>query len=201
MVGKTSSVILQALLTLGCIVLFISSHEKIILYVGRLSKEKSVDFLIHAFSKLNEENVYFVIVGDGPERVNLEKLINRLGLQDKILLTGFVEHNKLADVYNSADVFVFSSTTETQGLVVLEALSSGLTVLTVKDKVFAELIDDGVNGFIVENKETIFAQKLKDILQDEDLRIRISSQARIQALKFSLAEIAKKFENLYKEVL
>jgi len=179
----------------------LTQDDKIILYVGRLAKEKSVDFLIQAFSKLNEENVYFVIVGDGPERETLEKLINKLGLQSKILLTGFVEHNKLADVYNSADVFVFSSTTETQGLVILEALSSGLTVLTVNDKVFAEFIEDGVSGFIVEKKETIFAQKLQKILQDEDLRVRISKEARIQALKFSLAEIAKKFENLYKQLL
>lgn len=179
----------------------LSSTDKVVLYVGRLAKEKSVDFLINSFAKLKKENVYLVIVGDGPERVSLEKLIHKLGLEKKILLTGFVEHKKLADVYNSADVFVFSSSTETQGMVIPEAMACGLPILTIKDKVFAQFIDNGVSGFMVDKKQTIFAQKLKYILQDRDLRIRISSQARIQALKFSLAEIAKKFENLYKQLL
>lgn len=179
----------------------LSSTDKIVLYVGRLAKEKSVDFLINSFAKLKEENVYLVIVGDGPERVSLEKLIHKLGLEKKILLTGFVEHDNLVDVYNSADVFVFSSSTETQGMVIPEAMACGLPILTIKDKVFAQFIDNGVSGFMVDKKQTIFAQKLWYILQDRDLRIRISSQARIQALKFSLAEIAKKFENLYKQLL
>ncbi|MBI3984465.1 MAG: glycosyltransferase family 4 protein [Candidatus Levybacteria bacterium] len=178
----------------------LSKNDKVILYVGRLAKEKSVDFLIRAFAKLKHDNIYFAIVGDGPERKNLENLVKKLDLGKHIIFLGFVEHNSLADVYNSADVFVFSSTTETQGMIIPEAMASGLPVLTVKDKVFDQFIENGVSGFMVENKETIFAQKLQEILQDKGLRTRISKEARLQALKFSLDEIAKKFENLYKQL-
>lgn len=179
----------------------LSSTDKIVLYVGRLAKEKSVDFLINSFSKVKEEGVYLVLVGDGPERQNLEKLISKLGLEQKVLLTGFVEHANLVDVYNSADLFVFASSTETQGMVIPEAMSSGLPILTIKDKVFAQFIEDSVSGFMVDKKQTIFAQKLENILQDKDLRARISKHARQKSLEFSLSEVAKKFENLYKQLV
>ena len=179
----------------------LKTSERIALYVGRLAKEKSVDFLIRSFAKLKQDNVYLAIVGDGPERKNLETLVKKLKLEKQILFLGFVDHNLLATVYQSADIFVFSSTTETQGMIIPEAMACGLPVLTVKDKVFAQFIEDGVNGFIVEKRETIFAQKLEDLLQDKDLLTRISKEARLQALKFSLEEIAKKFENLYKQLV
>ncbi len=179
----------------------LKTSERIALYVGRLAKEKSVDFLIRSFAKLKQDNVYLAIVGDGPERKNLETLVKKLKLEKQILFLGFVDHNLLATVYQSADIFVFSSTTETQGMIIPEAMACGLPVLTVKDKVFAQFIEDGVNGFMVEKRETIFAQKLEDLLQDKDLLTRISKEARLQALKFSLEEIAKKFENLYKQLV
>lgn len=179
----------------------LSSTDKIVLYVGRLAKEKSVDFLINSFSKVKEEGVYLVLVGDGPERQSLEKLISKLGLEQKVLLTGFVEHANLVDVYNSADLFVFASSTETQGMVIPEAMSSGLPILTIKDKVFAQFIEDSISGFMVDKKQTIFAQKLENILQDKDLRARISKHARQKSLEFSLSEVAKKFENLYKQLV
>lgn len=179
----------------------LKTSERIALYVGRLAKEKSVDFLIRSFAKLKQDNVYLAIVGDGPERKNLETLVKKLKLEKQILFLGFVDHNLLTTVYQSADIFVFSSTTETQGMIIPEAMACGLPVLTVKDKVFAQFIEDGVNGFIVEKRETIFAQKLEDLLQDKDLLTRISKEARLQALKFSLEEIAKKFENLYKQLV
>ncbi|OGH07590.1 MAG: hypothetical protein A2171_00525 [Candidatus Levybacteria bacterium RBG_13_35_9] len=180
----------------------IPKEDKIVIYVGRIAKEKSIDFLISTFEKVfrKEKNIHLVIVGDGPERKNLEKLITKHKISDRVFLIGFVEHKDLGRIYNSADVFVFSSKTETQGMVVLEAMASGLPVLTVKDRVFEEFIQNGVDGFIVEKNGSVFAKKLMEILEDEDLRKKISANARKKALKFSLEEIAKKFENLYKSL-
>lgn len=181
----------------------LSKDDKIVLYVGRLAKEKSIDFLIHSLEKLlkNEKNIYFVVIGDGPEKKNLGDLVNELGLKGKIFMPGFVNHADLYKIYNGGDVFVFGSTTETQGLVVPEAMSCGLPVLTVRDKVFQEFIEDGVDGFIVDKNEAKFAKKLKEILDNKSLRIEVSEKARIKAQKFSLEEIAKRFENLYKELI
>lgn len=180
----------------------LKSNDKLILYVGRIAKEKSVDFLIKTFAKISKKNknLYLVIVGDGPERKNLEKLVQKLSLQNHILFLGFIDHKKLSSVYNSADLFVFGSTTETQGMVVLEAMASGAAVLTVKDRVFEEFIDDGRDGFLVEREEKIFAQTIVNLLKDEKLLKTIRENARKKALKFSLEEIAKRFENLYKSL-
>ena len=180
----------------------IPKGDKIVIYVGRIAREKSIDFLIHTFANVarQEKNIHFVIVGDGPERKNLERLVNKLKISDRVFLLGFVDHKDVAKIYQSADVFVFSSKTETQGLVVLEAMSCGLPVITVKDWVFEEFIQNGIDGFMVDKKENVFANKLMEILEDEDLRKTISANARKKALKFSLEEIAKKFENLYKSL-
>jgi len=182
--------------------LHISKNDKIVVYVGRIAREKSIDFLIRSFAKAakKEKNVQFVIVGDGPERKNLEKLISKLKISERVFLMGFVEHKDITKIYQSADIFVFSSTTETQGLVVLEAMSCGLPVITVKDWVFEEFIENGVDGFMVEKKESVFAGKILEVLENENLRKKISENARKKALKFSLKEIAKKFENLYKSL-
>lgn len=175
--------------------------DKIVLYVGRLAKEKSIDFLLKSFALLNRPNTYFVLAGDGPERKNLENLAKELGINGKTIFLGATPHYDLAKIYNGGDVFVFASSTETQGLVVPEAMSCGLPVLTIEDKVFRQFIDNGIDGFIVEKDENIFAQKLKEILDNDNLRFQISGRAHEKiSIKYSLDEVAKKFENLYKQL-
>ncbi len=175
---------------------------KIILYIGRLAKEKDVSFLIKTFTKSKLTNTYFAIVGDGPERKNLEKLVTKLGMQDKIKFFGFIEHADLGKVYNSADVFVFASTTETQGMIILEAMSSGLPVLTVKDKVFSQFIENGKDGFIVAKNEEEYISKLNEILSNKELRGEVGKSAREKIVKdFSLEKIAKRFEALYNKLV
>lgn len=189
--------------------------DKIVLYVGRLAKEKSIDFLLKSFArlqssharagggqaKLNRPNTYFVIVGDGPERKNLEDLSTKLGVNEKTIFLGATPHFDLAKIYNGGDIFIFASSTETQGLVVPEAMACGLPVLTIEDKVFRQFIDDGIDGFMVKKNENIFALKLNEILNDDSLRLQVSQKAHEKvSTKYSLDEVAKKFENLYKQL-
>jgi glycosyltransferase involved in cell wall biosynthesis len=176
--------------------------DKIVLCVARLAKEKSLDFLIKTFAKFtkNHPNVYFVIAGEGPERENLRSLIKKLKIGNKIFLLGLVPYSEIPNIYNGADVFIFASQTETEGMIVPEALSSGLPVLAVKDRVFEQFIESGKDGFLVEKDEEVFNQHLDRLLKDENLRERMGKNARKKAEQFSLDEIAKKFENLYKQI-
>jgi 1,2-diacylglycerol 3-alpha-glucosyltransferase len=178
-------------------------NDQIVLCVARLAKEKSIDFLIKTFAKFSKTNpnVYFVIAGDGPERKNLQKLIDRVDVNHKIILLGFVPYNDIPKVYNGADVFIFASQTETEGMIVPEAMSSGLPVLAVKDRVFEQFIESGKDGFLVEKNEEEFNSNLKMLINDKKLRATIGKNARIKAEQFSLDEIAKKFENLYKQLV
>jgi glycosyltransferase involved in cell wall biosynthesis len=177
-------------------------NDKIVLCVARLAKEKSLDFLIKTFARYAKDNpnAYFVIAGDGPERANLQKLITDLNIDNKIFLLGMVPYQEIPQVYNGADVFIFASQTETEGMIVPEALSSGLPVLAVRDRVFEQFIESGKDGFLVEKQEEVFNAHLDRLLKDDNLRLEMGKNARIKAEQFSLDEVAKKFENLYKQI-
>jgi 1,2-diacylglycerol 3-alpha-glucosyltransferase len=181
----------------------LKESDQIVLCVARLAKEKSLDFLIKTFTEFskNNPNVYFVIAGDGPEKENLKNLVDSLKIKSRVLMIGCVSYENIPQVYNGADVFVFASQTETEGMVVLEAMSSGLPVLVVKDRVFEQFIENGKDGILVEKDETEFNQNLKKLLKDEKLRATLGKNARAKAAHFSLDEIAQKFENLYKQLV
>ena len=102
--------------------------------------------------------------------------------------------------YHDNDVFIFASQTETEGMIVPEAMSSGLPVLAVKDKVFEQFIESGKSGFLVEKDMDVFNDQLDKLFKDEDLRSTIGKNARQKIEQFSLDEIAKKFEKLYKQL-
>ena len=125
-------------------------NEKILLFVGRLGKEKSVDVLIKNQKDLDSK---LLIVGDGPERKNLENLVKELKLESKVIFTGKVPLKDVAKYYKLADVFVSASTTETQGLTIIEALASSLPVLAINDESFSNVIKNGYNGFLFNNND------------------------------------------------
>jgi 1,2-diacylglycerol 3-alpha-glucosyltransferase len=180
----------------------LKENDKIVLCVARLAKEKSIDFLIRTFAKFSKDNpnAYFVIAGDGPERASLLKLIEKLKISNKIFLLGMIPYNDIPQIYNGADVFIFASQTETEGMIVPEAMSSGLPVLAVRDRVFEQFIESGKDGFLVEKNEEVFNDYLNRLLKDGNLRAEMGKNARSKIEQFSLDEIAKRFENLYKQI-
>lgn len=178
-------------------------EDKIALYLGRISKEKSVDFVIKAFKIASEStnDCHLAIGGDGAERGKLEKLVKRLGLTQKVTFLGFVNFKDVPKVYNDSDVFVFASETETQGMVILEAMASSLPVLVTKDRVFEQVIENEKDGIMVDRNQKEFAHVLKKLLTNDELRKTIGQNARKKAETFSLEEIAKKFDTLYKSLI
>jgi 1,2-diacylglycerol 3-alpha-glucosyltransferase len=182
----------------------IPKTDKILLTVGRLGREKNFPFLINMFKKLKltNPNAHLVIVGQGWELNNLENLALRLGLSDKVHFTRKkVEAELMRDVYADSDVFVFSSTTETQGMCVLEAAASGLPLVVVKDSAYDNLVIDGKTGFNVPANQKIFAQKVSLLLKDKALCQQFGRQAREIAVKnFEGKHLTQEIINYYKEV-
>lgn len=182
----------------------IPKTHKILLTVGRLGKEKNFPFLVDMFKKLQsqEKNTHFVIVGQGGELGNLKRLASKLGLSKKIHFTKKAEAELMPDIYKDADIFVFASTTETQGVCVLEAAASGLPIVVVKDAAFSNLVIDGKTGFSVSADQEIFAQKVIQLLKDNNLRRRFGSQAKEIARKnFESKYLTKQLLEYYKKVL
>ena len=180
----------------------IVSRKKILLYVGRLGKEKSVDFLLEAFSIISKENsnCVLVLVGDGPEKQNLKKFAKKLNIQNNVYFFGSVKHSDVANIYADSDIFVFASRTETQGLVILEALASGLPVVAVNDPAFDSIILNEENGYTVSDK-TEFAKKVLHLLANNKIQRDFSHNARKSIEKFSVQNTARYLEQLYKQAI
>ncbi len=170
-----------------CQQLAISPEDKVILYVGRLVKEKGLPYLIKAFAKLNYSDAILVIVGTGPEKEFLERLAVQEGIDKRVRFVGYVPPEKTIPYYAMAWVFAFPSITtayfkEPWGLVVNEAFNQGVPVIATEAVGAATggLVQDGVNGFIVPERDSkALAMALDKVLSSPDLREELSRNARI----------------------
>ncbi len=164
----------------------ISPRQKVVLSLGRLVVEKGLSYLVEAFASLQREDAVLIIVGTGPERERLERMVSEKGITGCVRFTGYVPPEETVPYYAIAWVYVLPSTTtsyfkEPWGLVVNEAFNQGVPVIAT-DSVGAAaggLVQDGVNGFVVPERDSAaLAQALRRILDDADLRERLSQNAR-----------------------
>ena len=130
----------------------ISKDDYVILYLGRIAKEKSIDVLIEGFgeylSKYEAKNVKLVIAGGGPDLKRLQGIVKEKKLEDKIIFTDRVEPKDTPAYYHLGDAYAFASVTETQGLTYLEALAAGLPIILRYDESYKDVIQNDVNGFV-----------------------------------------------------
>lgn len=152
-------------------------EKRLMLYVGRLAAEKDIERIRDVL--LASDDTHLAIVGDGPHRQQLEAHFRGT----RTTFTGFLHGEELAQAYASSDVFVFPSTTETLGLVLLEAMASGLPVIAASSGPAREQIENGVNGFLFEpEKPEGFVDLVLSALRDEPLLRRVGEQANRTAL-------------------
>lgn len=122
--------------------------RRVVLHVGRLSKEKRLDIVIRAMAELKKEDrdLRLLVVGSGPAEREYRALVDKLGLSEEVVFAGFVSDDLLAKAYATCDVLALASTFETQGLVILEAMASGTPVAGMKCRAIPEFVKDGHNG-------------------------------------------------------
>ncbi|PMQ00730.1 MAG: glycosyl transferase [Dictyoglomus sp. NZ13-RE01] len=177
--------------------------KKILLYTGRLAKEKNIEFLLYSLSDLliKRDDVVLLIVGDGDERKNLEELKNKLNLGNKVYFLGWYPREELVHFYSMADIFVFSSTTETQGLVTLEAMAGGCAVVAVKAIGSESLVTNGVEGFLTDLNYDHFKNKVEYLLDNPEILQRMKSNAKIKAEEYSVQNLAIKLIEIYRKTI
>jgi 1,2-diacylglycerol 3-alpha-glucosyltransferase len=179
----------------------IPDHHRVLLFVGRLAKEKNIEEIIWYLSKMDHENVSLLIVGDGPHREALELYAKKLGMTNQIHFVGMISPKEISSYYQLGDVFVSASNSETQGLTYVEALANGVPALCRKDACLDEVIKDGVNGWQYSVFEE-FAEKLQDILSQNDQYQRLSNHARAGAISnYSSDAFAGKVERIYQHAI
>lgn len=171
--------------------------SKIILYVGRLSYEKNLTALISAFRTLEAEDTHLVLVGDGPARPDLERALSR----HRATFTGYLRGEALAEVYASADVFAFPSTTETFGQAVQEAMASGLPVVAYDAEGVRDLVQHGKTGLLVPgNDTTAFTESLHLLLAHPEQRALLSAQARNAAEQCTWESVMQRLMQTYERI-
>lgn len=176
-----------------------SEDKKYLVSVGRLAKEKSFDLLIEAFAKLDHLEAELVIIGSGDEKKNLEKLAETLGLSERVTFTGLIEFDEVPKYLAAADLFVFASVTETQGLVTLEAMASGLPVVAVDASGTREAVGDD-SSILTEHKAEALGEGIRRMLKREDLS-ELSRAARKRAESFGLIPQGKAMVEVYQKAM
>ncbi len=122
--------------------------KRVAIHVGRISYEKELDMVVRAMQRIDAT---LLVAGKGPAKADIEKLVEDLGLQDKVVFAGFVPDSELPAYYNAADIAVSASKFETQGLSILEAMASGKPVACRNGRAFAEIVHDRVNGYLFDD--------------------------------------------------
>jgi len=161
----------------------INEHDCLVVYLGRIAKEKSIDFVIDGISLIDQtvNPCKLLIVGGGPEEDSLKEQVERLNLNGIVLFAGKKPSDEVPSYYHAANAFVSASLTETQGMTFIEALASELPVFARPDEVLTELIIEGKTGFYFRTPQQ-FAEKLQDYLllsESEKQEIRNQSKSHV----------------------
>jgi glycosyltransferase involved in cell wall biosynthesis len=177
-------------------------ETKVALYVGRIAREKNLLFLLHAFAEAarRREDLVLVMVGGGPLVQEIMEERERLGLEGRVFLPGYVREKRLIDYYRDADLFAFASKTETLGLVVIEAMAAGLPVVALGEMGVTEIVEEGESGVFAPEDPVCFAEAMLEVLEDGALRERLHEGALRRARELSTEAAAKKTLEVYEEV-
>lgn len=182
----------------------IPETHKILLSVGRLGKEKSFDFLIEMFEYVvkNEPQTHLVIVGQGQEELNLRKLVKKLALEKSVHFTGKLDNKVVPSSYSDADIFVFASSSETQGLTVLEAAASGLPLVVVDDPAFSNIALENRNALKSPLNQKIFALSVIRLLSQPEIRKKFGENSvKIVAENFQSGRLTEELLDYYEKII
>lgn len=177
----------------------IASGGSLVLYVGRIAREKNLRMLLSAFKKVGDAHpqARLILVGGGPALAETRAFASAIGLDERVEFAGMLPRPQIDPLYAAADVFVFPSTTETQGLAICEALTAGLPVVAVNAGGIPENLQDGIDGFLTRDDPDEFADRISYLITHERERRQMGECARANARNFSVERMAEEFEELY----
>lgn len=175
----------------------------ILLYVGRLDKDKNLDFVLRAFKKsLKHCKVHFIVAGKGKEKENLEMLAGKLGIKKDVTFTGFVSDKELPNLYAIADCVISPGTAELQSISTMEAMATGLPIIAVNAMALPELVKEGENGFLYsDGDEKELSEKIAKIFNSEAFRKEMGKKSLKIIAKHDIEKVISEYEQIYKSPL
>jgi glycosyltransferase involved in cell wall biosynthesis len=174
----------------------------IFFFVGRVDREKCLDVIIRALHSINRNDIHFVIAGNGAVKNNLEELVNRLGMKNKVLFTGFIPNSDLPSVLNSIDIFAMPGVAELLSIASLQAMACARPMLVADAVALPELVTQDSNGLLFRPGNVDDAAKCMVALSDHPERWAAMGAASLERVRpHSLENIVHLYEELYKTVL
>ncbi len=177
----------------------LSDDDFIILFVGRLGKEKSIDVLIEGHKEICKmyPHAKLLIIGSGPDEEELKELISKNKLNDNVLMIGKIPFDDMPKYYRIANLFATASKTETQGLTVIEAMAASIPVIAALDDSFSEIVVNDLNGYLFKNKKE-YIKIVLSLIPDKEKIEYLGNQARLSSENYSDKYFAERVLDVYK---
>lgn len=174
----------------------------VILFVGRIAREKNIEFLIDCHKEIikKNNNCKLLIIGDGPDIDKYKNQVKKNKLNEKVIFTGKVAWEEIPCYYQLADVFATASTTETQGLTVIEAMAGGVPPLCIDDESFRDVVINDLNGKLFHNKKE-YIKSVLDLSVDLAKLKKLSNQSRINSEAYSSKFFAESVLGVYEHAI
>jgi 1,2-diacylglycerol 3-alpha-glucosyltransferase len=182
----------------------IAPGQPVLVHVGRIAHEKNIEFLFRMFARVvrSKPGAVFIVAGEGPALASCKAYVRSLGIAQHVRFVGYLSREReLLDCYRAGDLFVFSSRTETQGLVLLEAMALGVPVVSTAHMGTADIMNPQRGGRVAPDDEAEFANIVLQLLEDAPRRAAMSAEARAHAATWSAIAMADRLAGLYSAVL
>ncbi len=172
-------------------------------YVGRIAREKNIPRLLGAFRLIlrHEPDAHLLLLGGGPLEEEVRALANELGIAHRLRLSGSIPREEVIQGIRAADIFVFASRTETQGLVIGEAMACAVPVVAVASEASCELIAQEDEGLLTADEDASFAEAIVTLLDDASLRRQMGRRARVRAESLSAQRCTERLVDVYQQVI
>lgn len=181
----------------------IPNDQRILLFAGRLAREKNLFFLLNCFAKLAKRypDIHLVFAGGGPEEEAIRQAITVPGFQGRVTVTGYLEHAEIRAFFGAADVFAFPSLTDTQGIVLCEAMAGGTPVVALNTMGAPDIITDQVDGFLTDATTEAFSKALEKLLISRPLRTQFGKAAAKNVQRFSINVTTDHLLDIFEEAI
>lgn len=168
-------------------------------YAGRMAKEKNIGRIVNAFTEVVqvEPNAHLLLIGGGPAERKIRALLERRHLSSRSRITGYVSHEHVVQCLRESNIFVFASHSETQGLVIGEAMACGLPVVSIEAGAQRELITSGEEGFLVPDADEPFATAILRLIRDPEIRRCMGHKARQRSSGLTAQHCAEQHLDVY----
>lgn len=194
----------QPVAAIGREIFGFSQNNIVFIYTGRLGPEKNLPFLLRSFAGCVQafDDVRLLVIGDGPERENLQDRVTHMGLQGKVHFTGLVPYADLPQYLAAGDAFVTASVTEVHPLSVIEAMASGLPVLGIRSPGVGDIVTDGVDGFLTPEEDlAAFTARLARLATRTVERQTLGRAARLAAQEYAIERTSSMMIERYDSVI